>query len=97
VIVDVDRRSGAVVYHANLTAAGSADGVISADEAIAKARKAIGATDGTATATADVWDVARWTVTIDRGLQGRPSAPVPNVHRVVVDARSGAIIHLART
>ncbi|MGW4209759.1 PepSY domain-containing protein [Lentzea sp. NPDC004789] len=97
VIVEVDRRSGAVVYYADLAAAGSGDAVISRDEAISKARKAIGVTDGTATATADVWDVARWTVTIDRGLQGRSSAPVPDVRRVVVDARSGAIIHIART
>jgi RecG-like helicase len=67
----------------------------SAQEAIATARAAIGDEQSPATAVADTWDTSRWTITLDRDLTGRTDAQVPDVERLEVDARTGAV--LART
>ncbi|MDQ0757666.1 PepSY domain-containing protein [Streptomyces canus] len=93
VTVEVDRRTGAVTYlSAARGTAGTAGFVVTAEEAVAAARAAIGDDHGTATATPDTWDISRWTVTVDRGLTGRPGAETPDVERVTVDARSGAVL-----
>ncbi|MFF3286208.1 hypothetical protein [Streptomyces sp. NPDC003023] len=95
VTVEVDRRTGAVTY---LSAArGAAAGTAAAfavghDEAISAARAAIGDDRGTATAVADTWNAGRWTVTVDRGLTGRPGTEVPDVERLEIDARTGLVL-----
>ncbi|WP_338783929.1 PepSY domain-containing protein [Streptomyces sp. DG1A-41] len=98
VTVEVDRRTGAVTYlSAARGTAGTAGFVVTAEEAVAAARAAIGDDHGTATATPDTWDTSRWTVTVDRGLTGRPGAETPDVERVTVDARSGAVLSRTAT
>ncbi|MBT2404929.1 hypothetical protein J7F00_15555 [Streptomyces sp. ISL-21] len=96
VTVEIDRRTGAVVYLS--AAGGQADAAsfpVSRDDAIAAARAAVGDDHSPATAVGDTWDTSRWTVTIDRGLAGRSDAQVPDVEQVQVDALTGAV--LART
>ncbi|MGP3947875.1 PepSY domain-containing protein [Streptomyces sp. 7N604] len=96
VTVEIDRRTGAVVYLSAARGAANAGAFpISAQEAIATARAAIGDEQSPATAVADTWDTSRWTVTIDRGLTGRTDAQLPDVERLEVDARTGDV--LART
>jgi hypothetical protein len=93
VVVEVDRRSGAVVYFADVRgAAADAPVVVPADEAIATARQHTGLTTATATAVADSWDTSRWIVTLDAGESGRPGFEVPDVTRVIVDATTGAVL-----
>lgn len=41
---------------------------------------------------ADTWNADRWTVTVDRGLTGRPGAEVPDVERLEIDARTGDVL-----
>lgn len=96
ITIEIDRRTGAVVYFSATRAKSSNIHVaITAAEAIAKARDAIGSQDGHATAAADIWNTSRWTITIDRGLTGRPEARVPDVEQIEIDARTGDV--LART
>ncbi|MEV8312248.1 PepSY domain-containing protein [Streptomyces flavidovirens] len=95
VTVEIDRRTGAVTYLS--TAQGEAAGKASAfkvdrNEAIHAARAAIGDDRGTATAEADTWNADRWTVTVDRGLTGRPGAEIPDVERLEIDARTGDVL-----
>ena len=96
VVVEVDRRSGAVVYFADVRAdvrgAALDAPVVSEREAVATAREHTGLATATATAVADSWDTSRWIVTLDAGESGRPGFEVPNVARVVVDATTGAVI-----
>jgi hypothetical protein len=95
VTVEIDRRTGAVTYLS--TAQGAAAEKSSAftvgrQEAIHAAHAAIGDDRGTATAMADTWNADRWTVTIDRGLTGRPGAEMPDVERLEIDARTGDVL-----
>ncbi|WP_409468678.1 PepSY domain-containing protein [Streptomyces sp. HC307] len=93
VTVEIDRRTGAVTYlsatHGTADTTGFA---LTAEEALAAARAAIGDQRGTAIATPDTWNASRWTVTVDRGLTGRPGAETPNVERVELDARTGDVL-----
>lgn len=95
VTVEIDRRTGAVTYLS--TTQGAAAGKASAftvdrDQAVHVARAAIGDDRGAATAVADTWNADRWTVTVDRGLTGRPGAEVPDVERLEIDARTGDVL-----
>lgn len=95
VTVDLDRRTGAVTYFADTRGtADTAEFAVTAAQAIAIARSEFG-DKGAATVGADTWDTSRWTVTIDRGLMGRPGAEVPDVKRVEIDASTGEILSAA--
>lgn len=93
VTVELDRRSGAVVYFS--AAQGTADTAafpVTAAQAEATARELTGDHTTAATVTADTWHASRWTVTFDRGLAGWSKAPVPDVDRVEIDARTGKVL-----
>ncbi|SFC22383.1 hypothetical protein [Streptomyces aidingensis] len=76
VSVEIDLRSGAVVYFADVrgTAAEAAAGPggfpVSAAQATVAARRLAGDLTAPATAEADIWHTGRWTVTLDRGNWG---------------------------
>ncbi|MBA2944859.1 PepSY domain-containing protein [Streptomyces himalayensis] len=98
VTVEIDRRTGAVVYF-SATGGGADAGeeptaafAVSESEAVAAAREAVGDDRGIATAVADTWQTSRWIVTVDRGLTGRPEALVHDVDRIEIDARTGAVL-----
>lgn len=96
VTIEIDRRTGAVVYFsATRGQATTAAFPIAEAEAIQIARDVIGNNDGTATAEADTWQSSRWIVTVNRGLTGRTEAQVPDIERIEINARTGAT--LART
>lgn len=85
--VEVDLRTGAVTYLSSASAAPATTAFdVDRDRALEIAAEAIDL-GGAVTATADVWDTPRWTVTVDRGLDGL----VPDVDRVVIDGVSGAV------
>lgn len=98
VVIEVDRRSGAVVYftHAQGTPS-TTEFEVTAEQAIATASATTGQASGVARASADIWDQARWLVIIDNGLHGRPDALVPAVTRVYVDATTGAVLQIETT
>jgi Peptidase propeptide and YPEB domain. len=98
VTIEIDNRTGAVVYYgASRGAAQAASFQVTAGEAIAAARAAIGDDRGTAEAVADTWNRSRWTVTIDRGLTGEPGLQVPDVEQVEIDAVTGQVISRTKT
>lgn len=97
VTIEIDRRTGAVTYLSANRGSATADFRLTAADAIAEARAAIGDTTGTASAKADTWNASRWLVTIDRGLAGRSDAQVPDVDRLEIDARDGTILSRSAT
>ncbi|WDV53456.1 hypothetical protein PV963_25370 [Streptomyces coeruleorubidus] len=90
VTVELDQRTGAVVYFS--AARGTADSAafpVTAEQAEATARELTGDRTTAATVVADTWNASRWTVTFDRGLTGWSEARVPDADRVEIDARTG--------
>jgi hypothetical protein len=93
VTVEVDRRTGAVTYLSHTRgSADTASFAVGQNEAVAAAldwlRQRGHSTAGRITATADTWHTSRWTVQVDRGLDG----PFADVDRVTVDANTGQVI-----
>lgn len=93
VTIEVDRRTGAVVYFSATRGQATTAGFpISESEAIDIARRVIGDDRGTATAEADTWHTSRWIVTVNRGPAGRPEAQVPDSDRIEINARTGEVL-----
>jgi hypothetical protein len=88
-VVEVDRRTGAVTYFAHATDRPSSDDFrLTADQAV-DVVSALTSVDGAdISVTQDVWDRPRWTVTVDRGLDGL----VPDIDRFVIDGDSGEVL-----
>lgn len=97
VTVEIDRRTGAVTYLSANHGSATADFRLTAEDAIAAARTAIGDREGTVSAEPDTWNASRWTVTVDRGLTGRSDAQVPDVEHLEVDARDGTVLSRSKT
>lgn len=98
VVVEVDRRTSAVVYFADVHAEGTGTSA-TVDEATAVriAREHTRLDAAVAHASADTWDAARWIVTLDAGTSGRAGFEVPHVARVTVDAETGDVIRSEST
>ena len=89
IAVEIDRRTGAVTYFSHAWADPQTDEfAVTADQARAIVGDLVDTTDARVTATADVWNRPRWTVTVDRGIDGL----VPDIDRVVVDGHTGDIL-----
>lgn len=97
VTAEIDRRTGAVTYLSANRGSATADFRLTAEDAIAAARSAIGDTAGTANAQPDIWNASRWVVTVDRGLTGRSDAQVPDVERLEIDSRDGTVLSRSST
>jgi hypothetical protein len=97
VTAEIDRRTGAVTYLSANRGSSTADFRLTAEEAIAAARSAIGDTAGTASAEPDIWNASRWVVTVGRGLTGRDDARMPDVERLENDSRDGTVLSRSRT
>ncbi|WP_443321472.1 PepSY domain-containing protein [Streptomyces sp. 7N604] len=97
VTTEIDRRTGAVTYLSANHGSATADFRLTAEDAVAAARTAIGETTGTVSAEPDTWNASRWLVTVDRGLTGRSDAQVPDVERVEIDSRDGAVLSRSKT
>lgn len=92
--VEVDRRTGAVVF---LSAAEPKERstekfAISKEEAVDTARKNPGGGE-LKSARADFWERPRWTVTIDQ----RDGEPTPRLVKVTVDGESGEVASTSST
>jgi hypothetical protein len=96
-VVPISRRTGAVTYLSANRGSAAADFRLTAEDAVAAARTAIGDTTGTVSAEPDTWNASRWVVTVDRGLTGRSDAQVPDVERVEIDSRDGAVLSRSKT
>lgn len=92
--VEVDRRTGAVTYFAQ-TQADSEGGefALTRDEALALAAEHVDLAGADIQAVREVWNVSQWVLTVDRGLDNG----VPDVDRVVVDARTGEVVAVTTT
>lgn len=88
--VEVDRRTGAVVYFSAARGAGVATEIgVDGTHAVATAKRALN--DGAAevvSVVSETWERPTWTVTLDRTGQRR----TPDFVRVHVDARSGQVL-----
>jgi hypothetical protein len=93
VTAEADRRTGAVVH---LSAArGTADAAsfpLSAEDAIAAARAAVGDEHLSTNVAGDTRRAGRWTVTIGRGPSGRVEVLLRDTQRLDVDARTRAVL-----
>lgn len=88
-MVEVDRRTGAVTYFSHTRATPSATSFsVSEAEALDAAAAVIDTARGDVSLVKDVWNRPRWTVTVDRGLDGL----VPDVDRVVIDGVTGEVL-----
>jgi hypothetical protein len=89
VTVEVDRRTGAVTYFSHVWANPDAsEFALTADEATAIASGLVDVAGAQVSAAPDVWNRPRWTVTVDRGLDGL----VPDVDRLVIDGLTGDVL-----
>lgn len=94
VLVEVDRKTGAVVtFIATRKAPLTGLATITRDVAIAAARAVVGALGQVTAAEYQPWDRKRWVITIDRGTRGL----FRDVLRVVVDATTGTVVSQAKT
>jgi hypothetical protein len=94
VLVEVDRKTGAVVtFIAEHKPALSGLPTITRDVAISAAQAAAGLVGEFTHADYQPWDRKRWVITIDHGSRGR----FRDVVRVIVDATTGAVLSQART
>lgn len=93
--VELDRRTGNVVYFsASRVAAAGEEVRMTRDDAVAAARRAAGAESAAlVSATTDVWHGPRWTVTLDRPGEGL----TPDYVQVVVDAATGDVLGVTST
>jgi len=93
ITVEVDRRTGAVVFLAVARVQADArEPAVDRDAAISAARRALDGGGTLLDARLDVWDRARWIVTFEDG-----AGPAPNVVRVSVDAITGEVHTIRRT
>jgi hypothetical protein len=91
-VVEVDARTGSVVFLAAAEQPEHGSRSVSASDAAALAhRVAPGAT--VTTVTGDVWGVSRWTVELAR----ERADGLPDVTKVVIDAATGAVLSIAKT
>lgn len=87
VTVTVDLRKGSVVdLAATSHSPPTRDFLVTREQAEAQARAASGP-GGVVTIEGDLWDVPRWSVTVERGMRGG----FPDVSRFVVNATSGEL------
>jgi hypothetical protein len=97
VTVELDRRTGAVVYLlAGRTPFTTAAARTTREEAIASALSVADGT-GDVTATLQQWGQPRWIVTIDRGTEGRDQMQTPDLEQITVDARTGEVLITSTT
>jgi uncharacterized membrane protein YkoI len=94
VAVEVDRRTGAVVFlsAAEPKARSTEKFAISKEEAVDTARKKAGGGE-LKSARAEFWERPRWTVTIDQ----RDGEPTPRLVKVTVDGESGEVASTSST
>lgn len=104
VVVEVDRRTGAVTYYLDAAAqAGGTEFALSREQAVDAARRTAGALTGQLgaeqiSAVPDVWDRPRWVVTLDRGLRGPEGGhQTPDVLQIDIDAATGAVLAVSGT
>jgi hypothetical protein len=94
VLVEVDRKTGAVVtFMAARKPPLPGPATVTRDVAIAAARAVAGAVGQVTRADYQPWDRKRWVITIDRGTRGL----FRDVIRVVVDATTGTVVSQAKT
>lgn len=87
--VEVDRRTGAVTYLNHVWANPRVTEFrIDRAAALEVVARLVDVTGSDVTAARDVWDRPRWTVTVDRGLDGL----TPDVDRIVVDGSTGEVV-----
>lgn len=87
--VELDRRTGAVTYLVSASASSSAGFQVDRDRARQIAASVVDVTGADVRVAADVWGKARWTVTVNRGLDGY----VPDVDTVVIDGVTGSVLY----
>jgi hypothetical protein len=91
--MEVDLRTGSLTYVAVTEAPSSGEFAVSQEQA----RDLVAAMTPThgaeVTVLGDVWHRPRWTVTVDRGLDG----PVPDVERFQIDAATGEVLSRTTT
>lgn len=94
VAVEVDRRTGAVVFLSAVEpkARSTEEFAISKEEAVDAARKKAGGGE-LKSVRADFWERPRWTVTIDQ----RDGEPTPRLVKVVIDGESGEVASMSST
>lgn len=89
VMVEVDRRTGAITYFGHAWAdPDTSEFAITADEAFGIVNGLVDTADAEVSVVGDVWNRPRWTITVDRGLDDL----VPDVDRLVVDGQTGEVL-----
>lgn len=92
--LEVDKRTGSIVYFSAAQADGSPkEATVSREEAIAAATAAVGSGAAVVSAEQDTWDRPRWQVTFDRPGQSM----MPDLVKVTVDATTGKVVGMEAT
>lgn len=92
--IEVDRRTGAVVYFAQAVASPSTMALaISREDAISNAQEALGTATTVESAVSEVWSQPVWLVTFNRAGESL----TPDFSYVVVDGQTGEVIHQEAT